>query len=359
MQSNFNIINKLTFIGLLHSGGEANVYKALYGAKEYIFKSYHNDIKIDEATISKLLHAHVKGAYNICEYGIQNNSAYLLYDFINGISSSECKQMPLAVALTLMRQVVQTLLQLKISHGDLNPANILLCPKKDSLEIAIIDFGIIGPGTLAYAAPERINGNIPTEKSDLYSLSLLLYHWICGKDLFASDIYKNIKERNNINCDILCSNLNANGYLTPAEISAILPLLNYALQVVPENRPENLDEFDEMLELALSNLKIGALDALFAIKKFAKTLPLPKEPKKCASPIHKKNAHIKFIAICAIILITIIAIVLALNFNVSNIDATGKLFIENSRTLQIQKDAPNKTLPQNLLNDLPTPTINQ
>ena len=103
--------------------------------------------------------------------------------------------MPVAVALKLLRGVVQTLDALNkedIHHGDINPSNVLLCKSGNSLQTLVIDCGIVGPGALAYAAPERFQGKPASTQSDLYSLGMLLFRWIAGVDLLESDDYNNL-----------------------------------------------------------------------------------------------------------------------------------------------------------------------
>jgi predicted ATPase/signal transduction histidine kinase/CheY-like chemotaxis protein/tRNA A-37 threonylcarbamoyl transferase component Bud32 len=89
----------------------------------------------------------------------------------------------------------------KIVHMDINPTNIVWCPKLDLIKM--IDFGIsteispeiefISPealeGTLAYMSPEQTGRmNRPVDyRTDLYSLGVTLYELFTGQLPFLSD----------------------------------------------------------------------------------------------------------------------------------------------------------------------------
>lgn len=82
-------------------------------------------------------------------------------------------------------------------HGDLKPANLMIEP---SGQVRIMDFGLarkIDPlatesgdvlqaqGTIAYLAPEILNGKQPSTLSDIYAVGVLMYEMMHGERPFA------------------------------------------------------------------------------------------------------------------------------------------------------------------------------
>lgn len=82
-------------------------------------------------------------------------------------------------------------------HGDLKPANLMIEP---SGQLRIMDFGLarkIDPlatesgdvlqtqGTIAYLAPEILNGKSPNVLSDIYAVGVLMYEMMHGERPFA------------------------------------------------------------------------------------------------------------------------------------------------------------------------------
>ena len=84
-----------------------------------------------------------------------------------------------------------------IIHGDLNPENILLEEKHGSLNVKLADFGsaiLKTDGKLKrpdiskpyYSAPEAYDG-VTTEKSDMWSVGVILYILLCGHPPFDGE----------------------------------------------------------------------------------------------------------------------------------------------------------------------------
>ncbi|WP_088627449.1 serine/threonine protein kinase [Fibrobacter sp. UWB5] len=373
-----SILDRACDCALLHQGGEADVYELACGEDFYALKWYHSGCRFEESVVDRLKHLNIPGLYRVRESGVRDNTPYLVYDFIEGVSSADVPAMPVAVALKLLRGVVQTLDALNkedIHHGDINPSNVLLCKSGNSLQTLVIDCGIVGPGALAYAAPERFQGKPASTQSDLYSLGMLLFRWIAGVDLLESDDYNNLAAQAlAIEGLDISSRLYDLDRCKPQELSALEPLWKAMLRESPENRAEDFDELDELLEIALESIGVGEVTAQTALQKYAgEVLPekmgrkFPTE-QKSAFPYsqndneNKKNTlKIAVLAILGLILIATAFFVLV-GTKSPDIDETGNLLLQKSRSLESVESglesrgnsAPD-TLPPAVLKDLPTP----
>lgn len=373
-----SILDRACDCALLHQGGEADVYELACGEDFYALKWYHSGCRFEDSVIDRLKHLNIPGLYRVRESGVRDNTPYLVYDFIEGVSSADVPAMPVVVALKLLRGVVQTLDALNkedIHHGDISPSNVLLCKSGNGLQTLLIDCGIVGPGALAYAAPERFQGKSASMQSDLYSLGMLLFRWIAGVDLLESDDYNELAgQALAIEGVDISSRLYDLECCKPQELSALEPLWKAMLRESPENRAEDFDELDELLEIALDSIGVGEITAQTALQKYAgEVLPekmgrkFPTE-QKSAFPYsqndneNKKNTlKIAVLAILGLILIATAFFVLV-GTKSPDIDETGNLLLQKSRSLESVESglesrgnsAPD-TLPPAVLKDLPTP----
>lgn len=127
-------------------------------------------------------------------------------------------------------------------HRDIKPANVLL-GYDDSVKVA--DFGLAELvstavtadgmvfGTPGYIAPECVTGNPATEKSDLFSLGVMLYECATGRNPFARAI---VRESFLATLDAPVHPLGE--VLEPSE--AMIPLaeiIGSLMSRIPENRP--------------------------------------------------------------------------------------------------------------------------
>ena len=241
----------------MHRGGEAELYRVESGSgKKLTLKLYKNGVDYDAQVIDTLQKVTVPGIYHIVESGHVDGRAYVLYDYIDGVCSRELSPLPLDLALFYLRKLVASLKELQqrgVSHGDISPDNVFFDREASPV---LIDFGIRGPGALMFSAPERIEGNSPTEKSDLFSLGALFYYWLTGESLFDGKDFEDIREKI-ANVDKVNPGLflfeKAPG-LKPESLSVLEPLWKGLLASNPDSRLEGLDELDELLEIALDSL---------------------------------------------------------------------------------------------------------
>jgi hypothetical protein len=136
-------------------------------------------------TAAGLSHPNLVGVYDFSEEG---ERPYLVMQFVPGENLAERLERGEGVDCDkLAREMLEALAhihQVGILHRDIKPANIIIEPAGTA---KLIDFGIALPrdataltstglilGTERYAAPEVMEGQPATERSDLYSLGVVL-----------------------------------------------------------------------------------------------------------------------------------------------------------------------------------------
>jgi serine/threonine protein kinase len=136
-------------------------------------------------TAASLSHSNLVGVYDYSEEG---ERAYLVMQFVPGENLAALQERGEAVECDrLARELLEALDHIHaagILHRDVKPANVIVEPGGTA---KLIDFGIALPrdataltstglvlGTERYAAPEVMEGQPATERSDLYSAGVLL-----------------------------------------------------------------------------------------------------------------------------------------------------------------------------------------
>jgi serine/threonine-protein kinase len=138
-----------------------------------------------------------------------------------------------------------------IVHRDIKPANLMITPDG---ALKIMDFGIARIrgsqrmtrtghiiGTLAYMAPEQILGQEGDQRSDVYSLGVVLYELLAGAPPFVADSdYRLIRAQMEEMPTRLLSRLPA---IDPAIDQAVMQ----ALAKTPDDRPSDMAAFASAL----------------------------------------------------------------------------------------------------------------
>lgn len=186
-------------------GGMGEVYKAddLELDQAVALKFLPATIAKDEAALKRfrsevrtarqVAHPNVCRVFDIAE---DEGVYFITMEFIEGDDLSmllrRIGRLPSDKAVEIARQLclgLHAIHDAGILHRDLKPANIIIDQKGKA---RITDFGIAGveaeltrddfrSGTPAYMSPEQFDGKSVTQKSDIYSLGLLLYEIFTGK----------------------------------------------------------------------------------------------------------------------------------------------------------------------------------
>ena len=151
------------------------------------------------ALISSAQHNNVVKIY---EHGFTDSYAFIAMEYLpkGTLSDAIAKGLDTRQALSILAQLAGGLAEMHkrgIVHRDLKPANIMV---RDDGTMAIADFGIAKKleaaanmtrhgelfGTPYYLAPELVEGQPASERSDLYSLGVIFYEMLTGKKPFDS-----------------------------------------------------------------------------------------------------------------------------------------------------------------------------
>ena len=131
---------------------------------------------------------------------VEEDRAYLAMEYVKGFSLEECiridKLLPMHRVIGIIFKCCMALdsaFRQGIIHRDIKPANIMVA---ENDEPKIADFGlalnlskdmdrdstfIMGVGSPAYMSPEQIKGYQLNQKTDLYSLGVVLFQLLTGR----------------------------------------------------------------------------------------------------------------------------------------------------------------------------------
>ncbi len=205
--------NRYEIIEKIGDGGMATVYKAKCRilnrkvAIKVLKDEYSKDqefikrFQIEAQSAASLSHPNIVSIYDVAN---ESDLHYIVMELIEGITLKqmirENVRLPWRKAVEFASQIALGLAQAHknhIIHRDIKPHNIIIT--KDGVA-KITDFGIAKAvtsstinasgnnlGSVHYFSPEHARGGYTDEKSDLYSLGVVLYEMVTGKLPFESD----------------------------------------------------------------------------------------------------------------------------------------------------------------------------
>jgi len=189
------------------TGGMANVYKAKCNVLKRLvaikvlkeeFKDQEEFIKrfkTESRAVALLSHPNIVGVYDV---GSEDGLPYIVMELIEGITLKEYieQRKPLSYKEVILfsYQILKALEHAhsrKIIHRDIKPQNIMLL--RDGT-IKVADFGIArfsisntqtmtetAIGSVHYISPEQAKGSVTDERSDIYSVGVVMYEMMTGQ----------------------------------------------------------------------------------------------------------------------------------------------------------------------------------
>ncbi|HEV8548086.1 MAG TPA: serine/threonine-protein kinase [Polyangiaceae bacterium] len=272
------IAGRYKILGFIGAGGMGAVYRAehVHMRKTVALKLLHKEfLGVDEVVArfereaiaaARIEHPNVVAASDFGK--LEDGSFYLVLEFVAGTSLRALIEkngaLPLARTLRIAQQTVQALGAAHaagVVHRDLKPDNVMLVATSDGTDrVKVLDFGIariaqpdpkrdstkltqVGMvmGTVAYMSPEQATGQAVDERTDLYSLGIMLYEMIAGRVPFDAELPSQVLARQLVEEP------------PPLPVStppALARLVLDLMQKKPEDRPATAQEvLDRLAEL--------------------------------------------------------------------------------------------------------------
>ena len=214
-------IGKYKILEKIGRGGMAEVYKGYQENLERFvaIKLMHSHLVAEQdflhrfqreaKAMAAMSHPNIVGVYDFDFFG--DNKYYLVMEYIGGGTLKEKlealakadERLPLTEAVRIAREVSEALAYAhgrNMIHRDIKPANIMMGAETD--RAILTDFGIVKLvggqtmsqtatgaliGTPAYMSPEQAMGKPGDERSDIYSVGVLLFQMATGQLPFEAD----------------------------------------------------------------------------------------------------------------------------------------------------------------------------
>ena len=202
-------IGQYRVLSELGTGGMGVVYRAVdvllerevavkrlrseYAANPSVLERFRKEAQLQ----AKLNHPNITQLYTLLQDG---DSLCIVMELVDGTVLRNFMPMRWQSALPVILQILEALdyaHRRGVLHRDIKPENIVIDHEGT---VKVMDFGIahalgaarltrerVVIGTLEYMPPERILNRAMDQRSDLYSVGVLLFEMLCGRLPFASE----------------------------------------------------------------------------------------------------------------------------------------------------------------------------
>jgi serine/threonine protein kinase/Tfp pilus assembly protein PilF len=213
LSSGSTFAGRYQIIEELGRGGMGWVYRALDNKlnEEVALKLIRPEIASDKNTVQrfsnelkiarKIAHKNVGKMYDLNE---EEGTHYITMEYVSGQDLKglvrQSKQLTVGTAISITQQICDGLTEahsLGVVHRDLKPSNIMIDKNGNA---RIMDFGIarsvegksmtgagVMIGTPEYMSPEQVEGKDVDQRTDIYSLGIILYEMLTGRVPFEGD----------------------------------------------------------------------------------------------------------------------------------------------------------------------------
>ena len=205
-------IQGFTPIKPLGSGATANVCLCERGPdkQQVVLKILKSEGSGDSDLLSRFVQEYfaassIDSPYvaKVFEHGFTDSHAYIVMEYFpaGDLRARIARERPgIEEAFIVVGSILAALMSVHeagIIHRDLKPANVMF---RDDGTVALVDFGSarrdadpvaktlagVVIGTPYYLSPEQALGGTADERSDLYSVGVMLYELLCGQRMYAA-----------------------------------------------------------------------------------------------------------------------------------------------------------------------------
>ncbi|MBO1624912.1 serine/threonine protein kinase [Bacillus cereus] len=205
--------DRYKLLKMIGGGGMANVYLAHddilgrdvavkilrldYANNDEFIKRFHREAQ----SVTTLSHPNIVNMYDV---GEEDGIYYLVMEYVPGQTLKQYinqrGMLPIGEALDIMEQLTSAMAHahhFEIVHRDIKPHNILI--RNDGI-VKVTDFGIATAtsattithtnsvlGSVHYLSPEQARGGIANKQSDIYSLGIVMFELLTGRQPFSGE----------------------------------------------------------------------------------------------------------------------------------------------------------------------------